>query len=328
MSEGLSAERFLLYSTKVSALFAAVPVHRYRTAAYLFTCAWFLIILSELFWSLIPVPNVQDTATVNHRSTVKKTTKNSASNVNLNKLQQWSLFGLQDAEPEVIEDVASVVADDVNDNAKETRLSLVLMGAIKASVPENSWALISHQSKSELYKIGDKIPGGRDVTLSKVLSDRVIIDNRGSYEALLLWDEKRKQSMQAQAVVAKKPQPKASKKLLDQRKNNKLSSLAGGYRKQLLSNPMSLSDVIKVSVAKDSDGNIIGYRVRPGRHRKQFTDFGLKSGDIVTSVNGTGLDDPSQAMQLYGQLREMTEASLEIKRGEEILTIMISLGDE
>ena len=204
--------------------------------------------------------------------------------------------------------------------AQATRLQLKLLGVMLSSV-DASYAVIEHSGQSDLYRVGQAIPGGQRVTLSRVLADRVIIDNRGSLESLMLYDEnKNTQAVQINKPVAK---PSAAAKVVDQRNNQQVTEMANAYREQLMNNPMSLADVIRISVAKDSNGNVMGYSIRPGRDRKQFTDFGLQSGDIVTAVNGIALDDPAKAMELYGQLRTAKEASLDIKRGSENINVLV-----
>ena len=325
MSHWASVEKISDLGNRAFAGLALVPASGYRFAAYLFIVIWFLVMLSELFWSFIPVPEVKNSDQALAIMAKPQQKQSQADEVNVETMRQWHLFGQAEqlAVNESIDNVA--VADDVNEDARETRLNLTLMGLFEAEDdPADGFASIEHQGKSELYKVGDKVPGGRDVQLAKVLTDRVILDNRGSYEALLLWDE----NQRVKPTATPEQRDKGGRKqVLDQRSNSEISAMASKYRKQLLSNPMSLADVIKVSVAKDGEGNIIGYRIRPGRHRKQFSQFGLKSGDIVTAVNGTALDDPAQAMQLYGQLKTATEASFDVKRGNEDLTLIINLSD-
>ena len=325
MSHWSSVENLTMHAHRILAVLVSVPASRYRAFCYFLIAIWFLVMLSELFWKFIPVPDVHGSHAI-QSTIVNSPRKNSAhEKVNVEEMQQWFLFGQAE---QVIEDTAIVdVSDDVNDDAGESRLNLSLMGVIQAQDPTQGYAIIVHQSKSELYKVGDKVPGGRDVKLAKVLADRVILDNRGSYEALLLWETKALNQFSAPKKQSANNVNSAKKKVVDQRNNSNISKMASKYRKQLLTNPMSLADVIKISIAKDGQGNIMGYRIRPGRDRKQFTDFGLQSGDIITAVNGTSLDDPSQTMQLYGQMKQATQAAFDIKRGNEELTLIINLTD-
>ena len=72
------------------------------------------------------------------------------------------------------------------------------------------------------------------------------------------------------------------------------------------------------------NGAVVGLRVRPGRNRQVFDNLGLQTNDIVTAVNGTELTTATIAMEVYRSMRNATEASLQVKRGDEQLTVNIS----
>ena len=187
------------------------------------------------------------------------------------------------------------------------------------------YAIIAAANASGLYKVGEKIEGFPDVTLAKVEADRAILNNRGNSEFLLLYDDEANQVTDAGDAPVSALSTNAPKTVVDRRNDAQFSEMATNYRDRLVENPMSLADIIKVSVAKDGEGTVIGYRIRPGRDRKQFADFGLQSGDIVTSINGMPLNDPARAMELYGQLRDLKEASFVVQRGGEQINMMVGL---
>ena len=325
-----TSEGFSLFAKYLQLMVKQLPVSRVSYVAFVAIAAWFLLLLADLVWVLIPssqdnvmmlpINSSQSTKPLGKRQGVSK------DGLHIESMQAWHLFGLMD-EAAIGAEEPVAADEEVDIKASETRLQLTLLGVMASDVSTSGYAVISHQSKSELYKVGDKIPGGRDVKLSRVFSDRVIIDNHGNYEALYLYDESLNKNKVKTVAKSKGGKSTARKKkgVVDNRGNEDLRKMANDYRQQLLKNPMSLADAIKISIAKDAEGNIIGYRVRPGRHRKQFTDFGLKSGDIVTSINGVELDDPSKAMELYRDMRDATEATVVVSRGEEELTLMLGL---
>ena len=101
--------------------------------------------------------------------------------------------------------------------------------------------------------------------------------------------------------------------------------MAEAYRKKLYSNPQSLANVVKIAAVRE-DGQLRGYRVRAGRDRQQFESLGFQPNDIVTGVNGIALTDPGKAMELYRVMRGASEASFDILRGGEQVTLVVSLG--
>ncbi len=312
---------------KVTAVAARVPVEKVKLAIYVVLLLWVVDNLASLVWIAVPQPDATFVAT-STSGKAQSTQRQTGQSANISKMQSWKLFGEVDASaaPEVEElNPVATELDGIENDAVKTRLQLSLQGVVASSKPANSRAMIEYQKKQEVYKIGDKLPVGKRVELAKILSDRVILDNGGRYESLLLYDES------AIARQAKGAAPKKSgrgDKVIDRRGEERITKMAGDYRKQLLSDPTSLADVIKVSVAKGSDGEVMGYRIRPGKHRKQFSDLGLKSGDIVTEINGITLDNPARALEVYRLLREAQEASFAIKRGDEDVSIIVSLGGD
>lgn len=331
MPDWINSQNFL---ANLLTLSQRLPTAHIRTAATMLSAVWVLSMAADVFWRVYPQPQSTLTPSMlslsqNLASPSNKTKEKTI--IDVDRMQSWHLFG--QASSELVQEVAEAKAEQVSDDdaadAKETRLQLKLLGLMQASSSDDSYAIIESSNKAELYRVGQAIPVGQNVKLSRVLRDRVLIDNRGSLEALLLYDENERKSQSERATVQKVAEPvqNTDARTVDQRENRRLTAMASDYRRQLMDNPMSLADVIRISMARDNAGNVIGYSIRPGRDRKQFADFGLQSGDIVTSVNGVMLDDPSQAMEIYNQLRTAQHASLSIKRGGEDLTIIVGLTD-
>lgn len=293
-----------------------------------FLCALYLLNMgADLVWRFVPIQAPAALQSQNSRAQSSFARSNaSASKQGQQKsdvaaMQAWHLFGEANAVDEV---VINDLPNDVDENAKETRLSLKLLGIMQSDNPLNGHAIIEYQSKSDLYAVNQALSVGAGVTLSKVLVDRVIIDNRGSFESLYLWDEKTQSTIKP--TRANTSLSRNTPKVVDHRDNQDLTEMAQGYKQQLLNDPMALAEVIRFSPAKDSNGELQGYRIRPGKHRKQFKAFGLKSGDIVKAVNGVELSDPSNALELYKGLRTATEASFDIERGGQVISLVVSLG--
>jgi general secretion pathway protein C len=168
--------------------------------------------------------------------------------------------------------------------------------------------------------VGDKLPVSGKVTVAKILSDRVVLDNGGKYELLILFDKSLISStpLQAQAPVT------APSRRLDRRNNKQVTEMAEAYRQRLYSNPQSLSDVVKIAAVRQ-DGQLRGYRVSAGKDKKQFENLGFQANDVVTGVNGIALTDPGKAMELYRIMRSAEEASFNVLRGDQEVTLVVGL---
>lgn len=61
------------------------------------------------------------------------------------------------------------------------------------------------------------------------------------------------------------------------------------------------------------NGTIIGYRI--GGITGKLQQLGLRTGDVVTAVNGRKLTSPDAAIAAYGGLRKASRATITVRRG-------------
>jgi general secretion pathway protein C len=244
--------------------------------------------------------------------------------VDIEELAGWNLFGTAEAPPDPATLAAARPQDSglagIEDKAKETRLSLKLQGIIASSDPTAARAMIESKREQDQYAVGDKLPLSGNVKVAKIMNDRVVLDNDGSYELLMLFDE---------STVGKTPmQPAAPREdaeaTLDRRGDRDVTQMAEAYRQRLYNNPQSLADVVKIAAVREG-GKLQGYRVSAGKDRKQFESLGFQANDVVTGVNGIALTDPGKAMELYRIMRSADEASFNVRRGGEELTLVVGL---
>lgn len=282
---------------------------------------WIVISLLQLIRVFIP-------SSSNTSIPIAVTAKQVAASpsVDLAKLQTIPLFGQAGAAVEV----ASVpVVAEVEFNATKTRLKLILEGIIHTADTRNSVAVIVYQGKQDQYYIGDKLPVGNRVELARVLVDHVILDNAGNYESLWLYDDEKTTSRAA--VNGRRIEPRVevevAEVVTDIRDDDEATDLASDYRQRLYKNPSSLAEVLRIAPAQEN-GQLLGYRVSPGRDREQFAALGFENNDIVTSINGILLDEPSKALEVYKLMRTAKEATFTVDREGQQVDVMVSLGDE
>ena len=246
-----------------------------KLVVYGLAALWLIMALVNLFWNLLPVP-AASTGSVTILNPLNDGSAGGKRNaVKIDELVSWNLFGTPDMKlPTVQAPIEEPVASDgdlagIELGAKETGLSLSLKGVIASGIPDAARAIIEHQKAQQQYAVGDKLPVSGQVKVAKILADRVVLNNGGKYELLLLFD---KASIAATPMVsARVEQPKRS---IDRRGDKNLTDLAESYRKRLYSNPQSLSDVVKISAVRVG-GQLQGYRVSAG---KDSTDGKKKAG--------------------------------------------------
>jgi general secretion pathway protein C len=290
---------------------AALGVQRWRAIAMALLLAWIISDVARLVWLVLPL-QAQPAPLPTPINAAVEAPRNSAGSVDIETLVGWHLYG------EVGAQTHRTVAEE--EAQADTTLNLQLLGAIAASEPTQARAIILVDGKQQQFAIGEQLPGAGKVVLSKVLADRAIVDNNGRLETLWLYDP----ALNARQPRVNDPSEDSAAATVDMRTDAQVTTLAQNYRQQLYQNPSSLADVIQVAPAMES-GKLLGYRISPGRDPAQFEKFGLKPGDIVTSVNNISLDDPQRAMELYNVIRSARDASISVRRGSEQLTMMISL---
>src|SRR5690606_36749475 len=86
----------------------------------------------------------------------------------------------------------------------------------------------------------------------------------------------------------------------------------------------SLAEVIEIRPAQ-RNGRLIGYQLSPGVRLKEFVQLGLRTGDIVTAVNGIPLDDLGAVQSLGSLMNGATEVSFSLLREGQVQNLRISL---
>jgi general secretion pathway protein C len=189
--------------------------------------------------------------------------------------------------------------------------------------------VVEHRKLQDLYQVGDELPGGNEVVLAKVLPNLIVIDNNGRYEVLRLF-ETGDLLVRSARSVAREPGPRDTGAATERpartvTSDSSAAALAGQYRDRLYADPQSLADVVRVTAIRDA-GELRGYRLEPGRASAEFTALGFEAGDVVTAVNGMSLSDPANTVRLYQSMRSAREASFELLRKGESVTLTVSIG--
>ena len=273
---------------------------------------------AQLFWKVAEVFTTEKIST-NINYTSSSTSSPSSSN-NIASLLNQNIFG--DASRVNIPVVEQPIADDV----PETRLNLKLRGIYASTNETHSNAIIeTANGLQDIYFIDDAIQGERNLTLAKVLVDRIIIKRQGNFETLKMEDFSKgiisKTSSPRQALG-----PSSKAKLIDRRNNKQLTKQLSKIKQQLANDPTSLAGLMNVA-PKMVNGEFIGFQISPGKDASLFARSGLRRNDIITNVNGIALNDPSSAITLIEEIRNADELSIELTRGNKPLSLVYSLND-
>ncbi|MEX2125519.1 MAG: type II secretion system protein GspC [Woeseia sp.] len=259
--------------------------------------AW---LVARIVWLLIPASSLGDPiegAPVGVGGAVESTT----GQPDVQAIARAHVFGEASAEaapPPVAE----------HDDLAETRLNLSLKGTITANDAALSIAIIADTGNEEkVYAIRDTVVPG--TTLHAVYADRVILNRGGALEALKLPKEFPQGSQSVRRVTA----PPVSQ-----------TDDAGPSIQEVVSeNVTKLADVIRPTPYFVA-GQQQGYRVYPGRDRKQFAALGLRPGDLIKDIDGAALTDPQQAMEIFQNLGSADQVSVTVERNGQPEVLVLS----
>jgi general secretion pathway protein C len=193
-----------------------------------------------------------------------------------------------------------------NQDAPLSAAQLVLAGVISRPDPRQGMAIIGASvAAAKLYSVGASLGAG--LNLHSVYPDRVLLDRGGTLETLLLPKKLAATPVPVAAVPANSP----GQRLATLVQNSDGGLLGGLVRAQPVFNA----------------GKLSGYRIFPGGRTNvaSFTQLGLRSGDMITAVNGSSLDDPSRAEQVLQTLSSASSATLSIQRNGVAQDININL---
>jgi len=214
-------------------------------------------------------------------------------------LSSSHLFGEAPKQP-----LTQLAQPDVVD-APDTTLSLTLTGIVAIGGEGAGQAIISsNRGEEHTYKVGQEIENANGATLNSVYADRVILNRGDHLEALRL-------PKQQGGAAAGSPATRSSASFLPPA--SAPASQNDSLRQVISQNASKLTDVMRLSPALEG-GQVVGFRVNPGRDKETFEALGLKAGDVVTDINGTVLDDPGKGLQVFESLGEATMANVTVLR--------------
>ncbi|GBL04396.1 type II secretion system protein GspC [Glaciecola sp. KUL10] len=281
---------------------------------------YLIAFLAEVTWRLLD--NSQGQVTQNNVTSRVNVQNQNNTRTDLSELKRLNLFGNASEEP------APVVEQAVTE-APETKLNLTLTGVVSSSSPKLGAAIIQRNNVQNTYGIGDKIDG-TNATLDEIYVDRVIIKNRLVRETLMLdgidFDEANKQQQRQaqsrQAQTANSPRTPNTQVTRTQRieANREVQDM----RRSMVESPTSFADFISIK-PHAPDGEMVGYRVSPGKQAEFFKMVGLRSGDIITEINGLDLSDLQQSLEAIEALKESQSLQMEIIRSGEPISLDIDM---
>jgi general secretion pathway protein C len=218
-----------------------------------------------------------------------------------------------------------VVPEQSIADAPDSTASLKLLGVYAAENEQKASAIVEETTGAQsVVFVGEALPGGYG-SLKQVFADRIIIDRGGRLETLRMEDLTG-QLGDLSGPKEEAPVGKAEIRSIDKRRDAQVAQSLNDVRSKLQTDPASLRDVLSIEPSYDKgSGQLLGYRLGPGKDRKLFGRVGLQRNDLVTAINGVALDDPTRAMALLNDLNSAKELTLTLQRGGQQIDLQLPL---
>jgi len=200
------------------------------------------------------------------------------------------------------ERIAAPMQTDIGEDAPETSLDLKLYGLRSDDGATGSAILQTPDRVQKTYRIDDEVISG--VFLRGVTKTYIVLEADGAIERLTFV----------------KPETALGRSAEDSSQADAAQSAPDGTSGTVT--PAQFMASVRLS-PKMVGPNLIGYAMTPRGRSTLLEQAGLKSGDIVTAVNGQALTDPATMPRLIAQLSRGKTATLTVLRNNAPLTVTI-----
>ena len=196
--------------------------------------------------------------------------------------------------------------------AADENLNLVLQGVVMGSTSQFSSAVIKVNDVADRYRVGESI-NTTAYQLAEVYWDRVVLrQNNGSTRELPF---KRMENGLDQAIV----QPVVTAPNSNYQSNQAVSSQEGSALGQAVQKIQEDREQYLKDMGVNAAGG--GYEVTSRTPAALRSKLGLQPGDRIVSLNGQAVGQGQSDAQLLEQARREGQVKLEIKRGDQVMTI-------
>jgi general secretion pathway protein C len=240
-------------------------------------------------------------------------------------LASLHLFGRADLEASPVDQPTEIAV---------TALRLELRGVLYSSDPSFARAIIADEShKEDFYSVEKPLPGG--AVLKEIQPDRIILERSGRLETLLLPKDKLEgdgsSTITGLSPAGGRGRLPGSGNLDDSGEGSMAALASDGagmrqVRDQLLTDPQSLMGLLQAQPETDA-GKIVGYKLGEAQDPALLRRFGLRHGDVVTSVNGVQLDGPTRLPELLQMLPNAAEVRIEFKRRGRPRSVVLNMSN-
>lgn len=191
------------------------------------------------------------------------------------------------------------------DNLPLSSLNLVLTGVIASA--SGGYALISVNAQpQEPFAVGQTITA--NAVLQAVYPDRVVIRRNGTLESLMLEGiDKSPPGQGTPPSTAYRPPAPVAEVVRETAANHYTVE-----RDQLAAQMRTPEFLKQATMVPSNNGGFVVRQMQPG---SLYQKLGLRTGDVIKSINGQPLNTADDAMRLYQQVANINSVQIEVLRG-------------
>lgn len=261
---------------------------------------WIASMLATVTWDLLsPAESVDEIEVITESAAVPVNPDRQL----ISQMPSWHLMGSASQGNKPVKTNAPV-------EAPETKLNLILKGALASNDPQHARAIIADpRGKEEQYAVGAQLPGNAE--LSEIHPDRIILKRNGRFETLRLPRDKVSSNTVASRTVSARKTVTSPRERLN------------SARQQLQQGSTNLSNLVRATPKRGKGGKTIGYALSPGRDPDLFAQVGLQEGDVAIQINDIKLDNPTNSARALKSMQSGESVSVTVMRNgqEEILSL-------
>ena len=181
---------------------------------------------------------------------------------------------------------------------KQTELKLKLWGTV-SGLGGQTYAVIEEAKSRQqnLYKVGDAV---QNATVKMVFREKVILSVNGQDEVLEIEETR----------------DRAGRRMPPQTATTSRRQKITLKRSQIESSVKNVNELMKqVKIRPHTEnGQAAGLMLSSIQRGSIFRKMGLRSGDVITGVNGSSLVSVDDALKIYENMKSSSNMSIEIKR--------------
>lgn len=220
-----------------------------------------------------------------------------------------------------------VVKSEFNENAacNKSSLGVELLGVIfeGRKSPRSLVTLKEKGYNADIYKVGDAIIGQEQAVIHAIEVKRAVVNNDGVKECIDLKEPKYAKSSNAAASSIPKMTSSVEP---EEAESSGTVVLEQGFVDDALGEGFVKILEVGRMVPHNRDSKMIGYKLIGVKNNSLYTKVGLKSGDVLTKVNGISLTQAEQGFAFYNAFSEEKEVRLEfLKKGKTPTTVTIEI---